>query len=155
MQKLIDKRNKKIEKLAQKIENNQSSKYDELGIITFVLLDNTEPFVTKEKNAGINKEQKPEIIQIEITKGEIVRLGYLPQELGWEKKKIAVINSRRSVLICGNKELGSTDKRTDNEREDFYQKIKVDERKYQKPNLSGNDFDKKNKDTFEKNEEIR
>lgn len=154
-QKLIEKRNRKIEKLAKKIDKDQNSKYDESGLITFVLLNNVKPVVSKEKNAGVNKAQKPEIIQIEITKREIIKLGYLPQELGWEKKKTALINSKRSVLISGNKELGFTDKKTDNEKDEFYRRVKVDERNYQKPNLGKDNAEGKNKDTFEKDEKSR
>ena len=138
--KLIEKRKKKIDKLTSEIQN-KSSKYKEPGIITFVLLDSV-------KETTKDSPYKPAIIQIEMTKEEIIKMGYLPEELGWESKKRGLINSYKSILISSTENINN--QVNESKIESFHQRIKLDSRKYMQEKAEQHINNNKNKEKNEK-----
>lgn len=142
--KLIEKRKKKLDKLTSNIQDN-SSKYREPGLITFVLLDVA-------KRAGKSSSNKPAIIQIGMTREEIIKMGYLPEELGWESKKRGLINSDRSVLISSNEKanLNKDNQTNESKIDSFHQRIKLDGHQYMKDKVEQHINNIKSKEKNEK-----
>ncbi len=121
----IDRRKKKLAKLESKIKD-KASKYNEPGLVSFVLTQ-------KAEQNSKTKTDKPdiELIQIEMTMKEIIELGYLPKELGWESKKRSLVKSDKSVLIESNEnDMRKEELNVGDNKEAFYQRLKVNGYKF-------------------------
>lgn len=131
--KIIDKREKKRERLLEKLCGKDDKKNKELGLITFVLLANEKTNSNEKLNRNsFSRPDNIEIVQIEMTQEEVLQLGYLPEELGWEKKKKALIISDRSILIKGDNKIDIEKNNVDDTHKnecdkilDFHEKMKV------------------------------
>ena len=113
------------------MEDDKKNK--ELGLITFVLLANEKTNSNEKLNRNsFSRPDNIEIVQIEMTQEEVLQLGYLPEELGWEKKKKALIISDRSILIKGDNKIDIEKNNVDDTHKnecdkilDFHEKMKV------------------------------
>ena len=98
--KLIQKRKSKIQKYTDRYE--KSRKGDIPGVITLVhLKEQLMPFqnhVTTKLDD--NMRNNIEIIQIPITRKELIKMKILPEEVGWEKEKKAKIASNSKVYLA-------------------------------------------------------
>lgn len=86
----INRREKKVDKFVKKIENSDSKKYNEKGLVTIVMPN------------GL--ENKVNVVQIEMSKKDLAECRILPSEIGWCSKKKALINSSKNLLLSGNVE---------------------------------------------------
>lgn len=86
----INRREKKVDKFVKKIENSDSKKYSEKGLVTIVMPNSF--------------ENKVNVVQIEMSKKDLAECRILPSEIGWCSKKKALINSSKNLLLSGNVE---------------------------------------------------
>lgn len=146
--KLIEKREKKQKKLLNKVNLKNSAKYKEPGLITFVLLANEKVSkIEKSRRTILDKPSNIEIIQVQMTKEEIAKLGYLPEELGWEKKKRALVNSQKSVLITSDKDFDNQqndNRKKSDKTNDFFENLKIE-----------NDYKKDKNEKIEENSKVK
>ena len=113
--KQIEKRNKKLEKFINAVNKSTNKKYLETGLITLLTVD-------KEINS---KNAKSEILQIEISKKELAELGILPEEVCWETKHKALINSSKNTQINSNGVIEKLGKSQYSEKKEFKHRIAV------------------------------
>lgn len=110
--KQIAKRDKKVKKFVDKVNNSNSKKYSEPGLITLVSLQN--------KSTNL----KPEILQIPLTLKDLAQMRVLPKEIGWEVNNKTLINSKRSLLIGQGKTTNITETTNNN---DFKNRLELKE----------------------------
>ncbi len=113
-QKFINKREKKVNNFVKKVKESKSKKYDIPGVITFVILGKEERYI----NSKNIKNKKEKIIQIEITKRELANIGLLPEEIGWETKKKALLQPNELETLVEQEETSK------NVKENLFEKFK-------------------------------
>ena len=127
--KIAEKRNIVLQKFVNKVKSTKGKKYEEPGVITFVMPDRT-----VNKDLANSKEDELSIIQIEITQKELANLGILPEELGWESKRRGLVNSSRNVLISSSSEKEYTE--SDFEKESFLERVEISSLKSNTGNIN-------------------
>lgn len=105
----IDKREKRLKKFINKIDYINDA--DTPGVISLVVVRHEPECLYKEDMNTAN--DKKEIIQIPITQRELAKMRILPNEVGWEKEKKAIINSSNKAIFV------SSDKSLKKQRKEF------------------------------------
>lgn len=100
----IDKREKSLKKFIDNIDFNNDA--DIPGVISLVVVRQEPECFLKEYMNNDNEKKKKEIIQIPITQRELAKMRILPEEVGWEKEKKAIIHSSdKAVFVSSDKRL--------------------------------------------------
>ena len=75
---------------------------DTPGVISMIIVKKNPMLFYQNFNAvnDDNYQRKAEIIQIPITQKELLKIGILPEEIGWEKEKKARIQSSDKVYYA-------------------------------------------------------
>ena len=96
----IERRNKKLNKLIDKFDFDADA--DNPGVISMVVVRKYFKVPRQQYLAekDIYDSRKTEIIQIPITKKELVEMRILPDEVGWEKDKKARIQSSNKTFLA-------------------------------------------------------
>lgn len=96
---LVDRRERKLQKYISKMQKNNKS--DIPGIVSLVIVKEKERYYNNKLSLKGNKAgENIEIIQIPVTKNELIKMRILPEEIGWEKEKKAKINSYNKVYCA-------------------------------------------------------
>lgn len=118
----IARRERKLEKMANKINRNSDAEIP--GVVTMVIVRKDAKFPVQNylKEEDRYYPRETEIIQIPITQKELIEMKVLPDEVGWEKDKKAKILSNKKTFFA-------TTVRKVNEKNEFKDSLKIDNNK--------------------------